>query len=356
MRGIIEREYNDKILDFPATNNRAFSSLSQRFGVFLANTVFQIICSCDVAKKYCGIGMFKVPRVGYTQLRRYPNAFVANRHREYLWNISECTYTPPRHLDGPDAVSAIDRQSRQADLKGHQLVQRIVRGPRRLHRAAPCGRLSFRKIYSQIGRSQLPPRIFRLQPRSIAPPHTPFPTVTSPSFHPGARRLHRLRFSPSSVLPPPPVFTYSSSSSASPRLSFSLPPRPLCKLTSGSIVSTCRCFHSPPLGYLAALLPSLLNHSVSCPYRRMRASPRFSLCPSILSSFSHPTLPPSWSDPDARVPPSSEGFLASAADHRAFFILATPAASNSQRCSSDSGFQSSLDPLLRTYSARAIRT
>lgn len=121
-------------------------------------------------------------------------------------------------------------------------------------------------------------------------------------------------------------------------LSLSRSLRSLCKLTSGSIVSTCRCLHSPPLGYLTALLPSLLNHSVSCPYRRMRVPPRFSLCLSILSSFSHPTLPPSWSDPDARVPPSSEGFLASAADHRAFFILATPVASNNQRCSSDSGF------------------
>ncbi|KAL0125869.1 hypothetical protein PUN28_004727 [Cardiocondyla obscurior] len=72
--------------------------------------------------------------------------------------------------------------------------------------------------------------------------------------------------------------------------------------TSGSIVSTCPCLRSPPRGYLTALLPSLLNHSVSCPYRRMRVSPRFSLYLSILSSFSYPfsypTSPPR-SDPDA---------------------------------------------------------
>lgn len=190
---------------------------------------------------------------------------------------------------------------------------------------------SFRLVSFAYNHAQSPLLVHPFLLASLRPLSTPSSSSPSPPF---------LSFFRVATSTPPPVFTYSFSSTASPRLSLSLclSLRPLCKLTSGSIVSTCRCLRSPPLGYLTALLPSLLNHSVSCPYRRMRTPPRFSLCLSILSSFTHPTLPPAWSDPDARVPPSSEGFLASAADHRAFFILATPVASNNQHCSSDSGF------------------
>lgn len=125
-------------------------------------------------------------------------------------------------------------------------------------------------------------------------------------------------------------------------LSLSLPLRSLCKLTSGSIVSTCRCLRSPPLGYLTALLPSLLNHSVSCPYRRMRVPPRLSLSLSVSLScllFPHPTsLPSCGAIPTRAFRLRPKVFSLPPLTTAHFSSSPSPWRVTTQHCSSDSGF------------------